>query len=143
MRATQKFSTSSRTVTAPERSPVSEPSSRTEAVIAALHAKRHAVASVSPQVYESVWDRLVFTLLSSRRSPFHTSSSFSNSICDFIDFHTSFPQTSQPSVFCRAKSSILGMSPISFIILSRTSDGFSECLVLGCRTICLTPVFSR
>src|SRR3990172_4879984 len=48
-----------------------------------------------------------------------------------MSLSTSLPQTSQPSVFCRAKSSIRGRSPHNLIILSFVSSGFLLCDCLG------------
>ena len=44
---------------------------------------------------------------------------------------TSLPNTSQPGVCCRAKSSMRGRSPTSSTIRSRTAAGFSLCVAIG------------
>src|SRR3990167_2314847 len=53
--------------------------------------------------------------------------------------HISFPQTFHPSVSFLANSSILGRSPTSCTILSRTTSGFLLCSSTGEYIICETP----
>lgn len=53
-----------------------------------------------------------------------------------ISESTSLPQTSHPSPLFRSNSSILGKSPKSSSIFSRTSCGFLLCLVLSAATFC-------
>src|SRR3990167_6280393 len=55
----------------------------------------------------------------------------------------SYPIASQPSVFWRAKSSILGRLPIRETILSRTSSGFLLCSRRGERITCFTDLDLR
>jgi hypothetical protein len=53
-----------------------------------------------------------------------------------ISLSTSFPQTSQPSVFSLANNSTRGNSPIKSSINFLTSKGFWLCLVLIASNIC-------
>ena len=70
--------------------------------------------------------KIIWTMYCICYTSFSNSIRFDRRIFSLI-FHTSLPQTSQPSVFCRAKSSILGKSPTNSTILFLISLGFSLC----------------
>ena len=72
-----------------------------------------------------------FTLVRSRGTGIYAANYTTSISGSSILSGASFPQTSQPSVFCRAKSSIRGTSPISSTILSLVISGFLLCCSTG------------